>query len=555
MTMSEMHNFIELILKYREDRITDAELEQFKAQLRSNASARRLYVETLVMHSVFAGRKSPDVEVDTSFLRNKSWDAELWNEFAEYEKTARRVEVASDEERPAAVEPRLERKRVQKTFHRGSLVTLIASAAALVMLVLYAKYVPPRHYGYPVAVLSDHINAKWADLKSPLAKGDTFVTSGKSWLLREGYAELMFENNTRVTFEGPAEFQILTDDQIRLSYGRLYAVVPQEAIGFTIKTPIAQIVDLGTEFGIEASLQGDTSIHVMKGKTMMIAGDRSNKLSVEIDKGIAKMVSAESLAVSDIAYREQHFVRDIDSANQVIWNGQTAIDLADIVGGGNGFGGGVQDAGIDVATGKTMRALPSEFVQTGSSGYRRVDNSPFIDGVFIPGLEDGPTRISADGTICAVFPGTSGRYWGHILNGAFHYGEGVPRHELRLNGRVAGQPDNPAITIHSSQGITFDLAKIRKTIPGGSLSMFRSMIGISETVREFGQEPTAVFWVFVDGRKVCERKMSSLDAAVPLEIPLGAADRYLTLAVTESDDSWGHDWTMFGRPELVIEAP
>jgi hypothetical protein len=507
-----------------------------------------------MMHSVFAGRKSPDLEIDTSFLQNKDWDAALWNEFAEYEKTANRVEAAPIKQSENA-EPNVNRQQVYRPLHRSSLITLITSVAAVILLVLYARYVPPRQYGYQVAVLSDSINAKWADMKSPMAKGDAFVTSGKCWLLREGYAELLFENDTRVTFEGPAEFQILTGDQIRLNYGRLYAVVPQEAIGFMIKTPSAQIIDLGTEFGIDTNFQGDTSVHVMEGKTMMIAGDQSNKLSVEIVRGVAKMITAGSLAVSDIAHRDQLFVRKIDSANQLIWNGQTAINLADIVGGGNGFGGGVQDAGINVSTGKMTRALPSEFVQMGSSGYRRVDDSPFIDGVFIPGLDDGPTRISADGAIRAEFPRTSGRYWGHILNGAFHYGEGVPRHELKLNGRIAGQPDNRALTIHSSQGITFDLAKIRKNVPGGSLSAFRSLIGISETVREFGQEPTAIFWVFVDGRKVCERKMSSLDAAVPLEIPLGAADRYLTLAVTESDDTWGHDWTMFGRPELVIQTP
>lgn len=552
--MSDMHNFIELILKYREDRITDSELEHFKALLRSNPNARKLYVETLVMHSVFAGRKSPELEVDTSFLQSKSWDAALWNEFAEYEKTACRVDVVADELQPVQAGPAMEKGGVGRTLHRRSLITVIASAAALMLLVLYARYAPPRQYGYQVAVLSDNINAKWADTKSQLVNGDAFVTSARRWLLREGYAELLFENNTRVTLEGPSEFQILTGDQIRLNYGRLYAVVPQEAIGFMVKTPSAQIVDLGTEFGVDTNFQGDTSVHVTAGRTMMIAGDQSNKLSVEIGKGDAKRIAAGSLAVSDVAYHDQLFVRDIDSANQVIWNGQTTISLADIVGGGNGFGTGTLNAGVDATTGKMVRQLPSQVVQLGGAGYRKVDKSPFIDGVFIPGRDEGLTPITADGSVAVEFPGTSGNYWGYIFNGAYHDGEEVVKHNLKMNGTVYGLPDTPAITIHSNQGITFDLSKVRRNVPVGRISQFRSLIGISETVKTYIDHSAVVFWVFVDGREVCRQKMSSSDQPTQLNIPIAAADRFLTLAVTESDDTWGHDWALFGFPELVFET-
>lgn len=139
------------------------------------------------------------------------------------------------------------------------------------------------------------------------------------------------------------------------------------------------------------------------------------------------------------------------------------------------------------------------------------------------------------------------------MNGAFHKGEKVHRHTLRLNGMLFGVPDNPSIAIHSNQGITFDLLQIRQSLSDMDIKKFRSLIGISETVKDYATDSTADFWVLLDGRKVYEKQMLNSDRAVEVEIPITVNDRYLTLAVTEADYTWGFDWALFGRPELIIE--
>jgi hypothetical protein len=46
-----------------------------------------------------------------------------------------------------------------------------------------------------------------------------------------------------------------------------------------------------------------------------------------------------------------------------------------------------------------------------------------------------------------------------------------------------------------------------------------------------------------------------MDDAVRLDIPITDKDRFLTLAVTESDHTGAYDWALFGQPGLLINAP
>ncbi len=546
-----------------EGKLDKEQLERLDLLLQTSSQARRCYFEIIDVH---LGLENLDEALEC----NKegvpsSFDTTILEALAEYEKIAPVMKVHPSE--VLNVEPlkRIERKKTVHTINKSSVLSIVGVAAAVILVVLFARFAPPKS-GFEVATLTDSLNAKWADVDALMQKGTRLKTEDTHLLLREGLVELLFDNDTKVTLEAPAEFQILTSDQIALIYGRLYASVPQRAIGFTVNTSSARIVDLGTEFGVEADLRGGTSLHVMKGKTVLIAGDESNKVSVEVVEGIAKKVSGNTQTISDISCNDHLFVREIDSSDGLVWRGETRMNLADIVGGGNGFSGGVLNTGVDASTGKMIPKLLEDWVQVGSAGYQTVDSSLFIDGVFVPGLEGGKTAITADGSVSVIFPKTSGNYWGYIMNGAFHQGEEVPRHTLRLNGMPLGTPENPSIAIHSNQGITFDLSKIRQNTPMGKITEFRSLIGISDTVKNYVDEAntldkeilsketfsTADFWIFLDGKKVYELKMSNSDEPVQVEIPIRFQDRFLTLAVTEAEYGWAFDWALFGRPELVI---
>jgi FecR protein len=69
-----------------------------------------------------------------------------------------------------------------------------------------------------------------------------------------------------VSVAGPARLEVVNSMRLRVLTGRVTADVPERAHGFTIETADAQVVDLGTRFGVEAGADGRTSVVVFDGK-------------------------------------------------------------------------------------------------------------------------------------------------------------------------------------------------------------------------------------------------------------------------------------------------
>lgn len=69
--------------------------------------------------------------------------------------------------------------------------------------------------------------------------------------IESGLVELTFSTGTRTVIEGPARFRVSGENAMLLDHGKLVAEVPKGAEGFRIDYPGGEIVDLGTEFGLE----------------------------------------------------------------------------------------------------------------------------------------------------------------------------------------------------------------------------------------------------------------------------------------------------------------
>ncbi len=108
---------------------------------------------------------------------------------------------------------------------------------------------------------------RWED-RAPRADLDGKLPAGTS-RLAEGFVELEFDGGARIRVEGPAEFAPRTGQRIELAQGRLMAYVPKQARGFIVVTPSAELIDLGTEFGVEVDSQGATDLHVIRGRVEM----------------------------------------------------------------------------------------------------------------------------------------------------------------------------------------------------------------------------------------------------------------------------------------------
>jgi hypothetical protein len=159
----------------------------------------------------------------------------------------------------------------------------------------------------PVAHLVSSKDCRWNEHASPPRDGNLWASNGLQ--LISGVAELTFAEGATVIVEGPAEFVVRSPSEGFLQHGKLLATVPSRAIGFSVETPTATIVDLGTEFGVETDAQGATDVEVFQGKVdvsyeSLTKGGESQQ-SVQMTAGTAKRFSKQDngagVAVRDVA--------------------------------------------------------------------------------------------------------------------------------------------------------------------------------------------------------------------------------------------------------------
>ena len=83
--------------------------------------------------------------------------------------------------------------------------------------------------------------------------------------MQAGSAELTFDAGVQVKVFGPADFEITSATSIRCVKGRVTTLVDKRGRGFSIETPRAKVVDLGTQFGLSISESGETEVVVFQG--------------------------------------------------------------------------------------------------------------------------------------------------------------------------------------------------------------------------------------------------------------------------------------------------
>jgi hypothetical protein len=549
MNAEQFNEMYELFEAVREEVITDEQFSRLDQILAENKQLCKYYFEYINMAVLLKSGKAFEKKFATLMEMNDSFcDMQLWREMAEHEKASPGIKIVSAQASDDLIQE-VRRQKPEYKISKGSIFTLFATAAAIVLIFVFARFAPPAT-GIKVAVLSDSINAKWADMDGTMEKGSSIFTSRQNLLLREGYAKLSYDNQVQVMIEGPAEFQVLAEDKINLRYGKIYATVPSKAIGFMITTQSAKVIDLGTEFGVWASFNGSTELHVYKGKTTLIAGvGQDSKQVVEVAAGKAKRIRSDNSQISDICLKQTLFVREIDSSKQLIWKGND-INLASLVAGGDGFTQGQVASGIDPATGD-VHSNTVQTIHSGKNIYREVKDRPFIDGVFIPNGVDGPTVVSSAGHTF-TFPQTENMCYSDITSHPYVHkmfpGTDVA---LSLNPLAAGKTaDSSLIFIHSNAGITFNLDKIRQSLGCLEINRFKSSCGVSQGVGEINRSE---FWVLIDGQCVFHEILDRDHPGVrEIDIPITPEQKFLTLATTDGGDKISMDWCIFEKPWLGL---
>lgn len=449
--------------------------------------------------------------------------------------------------------------RVERKIRKSTILSFAISAAAILFLILFVWYAPTK-LGYEVATLTDSISAEWTSDK-PIQSGLRLATSYTPVLLKEGLIQLLFDNGTEVVIEAPAEFHLVADDQIKLSYGRVYSRVPKQAIGFTVSCRDTKVIDLGTEFGVYSELNGGIELHVLEGKTLLFAEDKSGVKSLEVHAGTAKKVSPWQTIV-DIPCNKRAFARSINSQENRVWRGQKPLDLTDMVTGGDGSNTNRGLGKIDVLTGERTGLL---YVSEMSSnpGFQASPQNPFVDGVFVPD-RGGSEVVSSTGLRFEDCPDTTGTAFYHISTIRDIPAIGSSEtYFLALSEKSGRYPST--LLLHSNAGITYDLSAIRAHYTNWQVTSFATSYGFpaslyekmakasgDDLVRSSGAG-TVNFYILIDGR--IRRKIPFVMGMPPnnVQIPISDQDRFLSLVCTDSDGNNSYDWLVLENPKLYLE--
>lgn len=142
-----------------------------------------------------------------------------------------------------------------------------------------------------VGVLSDASGARWSAGSKRLKVGDSLFPG--TLRLESGIVELTFASTAKVAVEGPAQFTLTGTNSMELASGKASTIVPKKAKGFVLKTPTAEVTDLGTRFG--AIIGGDQSseVDVFQGRVRLRPKNSTDQPDGwRLTQGMAMLVDA-----------------------------------------------------------------------------------------------------------------------------------------------------------------------------------------------------------------------------------------------------------------------
>ena len=118
--------------------------------------------------------------------------------------------------------------------------------------------------------------------------GDSRVSLGQKLDLASGLMEITYDTGAKVILQGPVTYSVEANGGY-LAVGKLTGKLEKKAEvlrlasrPFTIRTPIATVTDLGTEFAVEVAKGGVSEVHVLQGRVKVQHAGQSDTAHEEV---------------------------------------------------------------------------------------------------------------------------------------------------------------------------------------------------------------------------------------------------------------------------------
>ena len=384
-----------------------------------------------------------------------------------------------------------------------------------------------------------------------------------------GLVQVEFFSGAVIILQGPAVFTPTGTESGLLESGRLTGHVNNG--NFRLKTSVAEVVDLGTAFGVAVDPAKGTDVLVFEGEVQVISNRTSPKPGevLKMTEGMAARIRADGSADYGLQPDDNAFARSIVDSDmpEVV----SEISLVDIVTGGNGLKSRLAGA-IDPRTGQKEKgdsiAPNGDKVRPGDAKFHSAAWHPLIDGVFVPGNKGKKPVVDTLGHVVDL-PVNAGATWGPIWARRWEstleatdatpdfWGGGtldlvVPRLRAAKFGIVG---------MHANVGITFNLRSICLNHHRPATAFQATLVNL-DNVDEWDPNdnrrprPTADFRVFVDGQLRYSRiDFCRRDGDDQIIVPLTPDDQRLTLISTDGEGNIRYDHVTLIDPMLVLADP
>jgi len=167
--------------------------------------------------------------------------------------------------------------------------TGLAAAAAVVLsagALLAWSFGSRPGAGPALATVSGIVDGSGPGGLSAVALGDS-LRLGERLSFADGAVEVRTASGAVVTVGGPASFEVVGPNAVALERGTLAAEVDPVATGFTARTPLGDVIDIGTRFVM--MLDGELDVAVLEGAVRLEPLDGA---AVELVGGAAAGVDA-----------------------------------------------------------------------------------------------------------------------------------------------------------------------------------------------------------------------------------------------------------------------
>lgn len=282
---SQNLEFERLLGQLSDGSLSAADHQQLGRLLESDRTLRRRYLDYCQMHALLRS--------EHGLLTALATPADLADEAAGLSAQHRRI-------------------KVRTLFTWVAAASLLIVAVGLGLLAGNREQAPYR--GAETAVLSKIVGARF----EYGVNGEAIPMEGIQlrqgvYKLLSGLVEIEYSSGAILVLRAPATFDLVDDSCVRLEDGQLAAHIPEAAIGFKIESPGATVIDLGTDFAVQAVRNKESEVHVFQGKVLVdLHGDKGKTAEkLRLVTGEAARVDFLTGMPSGIDLDNQQFLRSL----------------------------------------------------------------------------------------------------------------------------------------------------------------------------------------------------------------------------------------------------